>query len=42
MHKSLWNKDYILLLQGAAVSAIGDLMYSVAISYRGTKSPNTP
>lgn len=33
MHKSLWNKDYILLLQGAAVSTIGDLMYSVAIGY---------
>ena len=33
MHKKLWNKDYILLLQGNAVSAIGDLMYSVAIGY---------
>ena len=33
MHKKLWNKDYILLLQGSAVSTIGDLMYSVAISY---------
>lgn len=33
MHKKLWNRDFILLLQGNAVSAIGDLMYSVAISY---------
>lgn len=33
MHKKLWNKDYILLLQGSAVSLIGDLMYSVAIGY---------
>ncbi|MBE5814880.1 MAG: MFS transporter [Clostridiales bacterium] len=33
MHKKLWNKDYILLLQGNTVSAIGDLMYSVAIGY---------
>ena len=33
MHKSLWNKDYILLLQGTAVSHIGDLLYSVAIGY---------
>ena len=33
MHKRLWNKDYILLLQGSAVSMIGDLMYSVAIGY---------
>ena len=33
MGKKLWNKDYILLLQGNAVSAIGDLMYSVAIGY---------
>ncbi len=33
MHKKLWNKDYILLLQGNAVSNIGDLMYSVAIGY---------
>ena len=31
--KKLWNKDYILLLQGSAVSTIGDLMYSVAIGY---------
>ena len=33
MHKKLWNRDYILLLQGNAVSTIGDLMYSVAIGY---------
>ena len=33
MHKKLWNKDYILLLQGNTVSTIGDLMYSVAIGY---------
>ena len=33
MHKKLWNKDYILLLQGNAVSTVGDLMYSVAIGY---------
>ena len=33
MHRKLWNKDYILALQGNAVSTIGDLMYSVAIGY---------
>ena len=33
MHKKLWNKDFILLLQASAVSTIGDLMYSVAIGY---------
>lgn len=31
--KKLWNKDFILLLQGNAVSTIGDVMYSVAIGY---------
>ena len=31
--KKLWNKDFILLLQGNAFSAIGDLLYSVAIGY---------
>lgn len=31
--RKLWNKDFILLLQGNAVSTIGDLMYSVAIGY---------
>ena len=29
--KKLWNKDFILLLQGNTVSTLGDLMYSVAI-----------
>lgn len=33
MHKKLWNKDFILLLQGNAVSTIGDVMYSIAIGY---------
>ena len=33
MVRKLWNKDFILLLQGNAVSKIGDLMYSVAIGY---------
>ena len=33
MHKKLWNKDFILLLQGNAVSTIGDVMYSVAIGF---------
>lgn len=33
MHKKLWNKDYVLLLQANLVSCIGDLMYSVAIGY---------
>jgi len=33
VNKKLLNKDFILLLQGAAVSTIGDLMYSVAIGY---------
>ena len=33
MQKKLWNKDFVLLLQGNAVSTIGDLMYSVAIGY---------
>lgn len=33
MTKKLWNKDFILLLQGNGVSTIGDLMYSVAIGY---------
>ena len=33
MHKKLWNKDFILLLQGSVVSSVGDLMYSVAIGY---------
>ena len=33
MRKRLWNKDFVLLLQGNTVSTIGDLMYSVAIGY---------
>ena len=33
MNKKLWNKDFVLLLQGNTVSTIGDLMYSVAIGY---------
>lgn len=33
MKTKLWNKDFILLLQGNAVSTIGDLMYIVAIGY---------
>ena len=33
MRKKLWNRDFALLLQGSAVSTIGDLMYSVAIGY---------
>lgn len=33
MGKKLWNRDFVLLLQGNAVSTIGDLMYSVAIGY---------
>lgn len=33
MQRKLWNKDYVLLLQGNAISTIGDLMYSVAIGY---------
>ena len=33
MKKKLWNKDFILLLQGNAVSTVGDVMYSIAIGY---------
>ena len=33
MKRKLWNKDFILLLQGNTISTIGDLMYSVAIGY---------
>lgn len=33
VHRKLWNKDFILMLQGNAVSAIGDVLYSVAIGY---------
>ena len=31
--KKLLNRDFVLLLQGGAVSLIGDLMYSVAIGF---------
>ena len=33
MNRKLWNKDFVLLLQGNAVSTIGDVMYSIAIGY---------
>ena len=33
MHKKLWNKDYFLMLQGDAISSLGDILYSVAIGY---------
>lgn len=33
MKKRLWNKDFVLLLQGNAVSTLGDVMYGVAIGY---------
>lgn len=33
MHTKLWNKDFLLMLQGSAVSALGDILYSVAIGY---------
>ena len=33
MHKKLWNKDFLLMLQGDAVSSLGDILYSVAIGY---------
>lgn len=31
--KKLWNKDFILMLQGNMVSTLGDVLYSVAIGY---------
>ena len=31
--KKLWNKDFVLLLQGNAVSTLGDVIYSVAIGF---------
>lgn len=31
--RKLWNKDFILMLQGNAVSTFGDILYSVAIGY---------
>ena len=33
MHTKLWNRDYVLMLQGNAVSHLGDILYSVAIGY---------
>ena len=33
MQKKLWNKDFVLMLQGGAFSAMGDVLYSVAIGY---------
>ena len=33
MERKLWNRDFILLLQGCAVSMVGDILYSVAIGY---------
>lgn len=33
MKKKLWNKDFILMLQGNVVSTVGDLLYGVAIGY---------
>lgn len=32
-NKKLWNKDYLLLLQGMGISQFGDILYSLAISY---------
>lgn len=29
----MWNKNFILLLQGGAVSYFGDVLYTAAISY---------
>lgn len=31
--KKLWNKDFILMLQGNMVSTLGDVLYSVAIGF---------
>ena len=31
--KKLWNKDFLLLLQGNAISTLGDVIYSVAIGF---------
>lgn len=33
MRRKLWNRDFILLLQGNGISTIGDMMYSIAIGY---------
>lgn len=31
--KKLWNKNFLLLLQGNAISTLGDVIYSVAIGF---------
>lgn len=31
--KTLWNRDFILLWQGTAVSVFGDVLYSIAIGF---------
>lgn len=31
--RKLWNRDYILMLQGSAISYLGDILYSTAIGY---------
>ena len=33
MEHKLWNKNYILLLQGSLVSALGSVLYSICIGY---------
>lgn len=33
MKRKLWNKDFGLLMQGKFVSNLGDILYSVALSY---------
>ena len=31
--KKLWNKNFVLLLQGNGFSVFGDILYSIAISF---------
>lgn len=31
MHKKLWNKDYILMLQGNAVSTLGNSIFNASL-----------
>ena len=33
MKQKLWNKNFLLLLQGKLISNLGDVLYSVALSY---------
>lgn len=33
MNKKIWNKNYILLLQGQLVSTFGDALYSIALAF---------